>query len=258
MAQTKIKKNTVDLFYELTRTDFVMRYQNSVLGFAWVLLRPFLLFLILVFVFSWFFNSHDPNYRYNLLLGVIIFSYFSEATNRGIVSLKEKSAIILKVNFPKTLAIYTSVVNSFISFFFSFLVFLLFWLLTKPVTTSINLPYFLIQIFSLSCLIAGLNFFIGIIYINLRDLSSIWELLLRLLFYGTPIIYPLSSIPAQYKKIFLLNPLAVIISESRKALINGEMFSWGQTIYALLLALMILLFGFHFFRKNIKFIAEKL
>ena len=120
------------------------------------------------------------------------------------------------------------------------------------------MPYFLIQIFSLSCLIAGLNFFIGIIYINLRDLSSIWELLLRLLFYGTPIIYPLSSIPAQYKKIFLLNPLAVIISESRKALINGEMFSWGQTIYALLLALMILLFGFHFFRKNIKFIAEKL
>jgi len=96
MAKTEIQNNTVDLFYELVRTDFVLRYRNSVLGFGWVLLKPFLLFTVLLVVFSWFFQARDPHYRYNLLLGVLIYSYFSESTQRGVVSLFEKASIILR------------------------------------------------------------------------------------------------------------------------------------------------------------------
>jgi len=235
-----------------------MRYHNSVLGFIWVLLKPLLLFAIIVFIFSWFFKSRDPYYRYNLLLGIILFSYLSEATKRGVVCLYEKSRIILKVNFPKDLAIYTSVFNSFISFFFSFLAYFIFWLFTKDSDISTRLPYFLIQIFSLTSLIIGLNFFTSIIYPKLRDLLSIWEILLRLLFYFTPIIYPVTLVPDQYKNIFLLNPLAAIISESRKALISGEAFSWWHTSYVLILSLVIFIFGYRFFKKNVKSVAENL
>jgi ABC-type polysaccharide/polyol phosphate export permease len=253
----KRPNNTIDLFYELVRTDFVLRYRNSVLGFVWVLLKPFLLFLILVIVFSWVFKSHDPYYRYNLLLGVIIFSYFSESTQRGVISLWEKSSIILKVNFPKALTIYTSVFNSLISFFASLVVYVFFWLITKPVETTINLPYFLLQIFILTCLIAGLNFFLSIGYIFLRDLSSIWEILARLLFYASPIIYPASLVPNRFSFFYFLNPLATIITESRKALITGEAFSWQRTVIALAIALTVLFFGRYFFNAKVKYVAER-
>ncbi len=257
MAKTEIQNNTVDLFYELVRTDFVLRYRNSVLGFGWVLLKPFLLFTVLLVVFSWFFQARDPHYRYNLLLGVLIYSYFSESTQRGVVSLFEKASIILKVNFPKVLTIYTSVFNSFISFLASFLVYLVFWIFTKPAGTIFDPSYFLLQIFSLTCLIAGLNFFLSIAFIFLRDLASIWEVLLRLLFYATPIIYPTGIIPDRFKLFFFLNPIAGIITESRKAIIGGGSYSWSQTIFTMIISLLVLFAGYRFFNSKVKYVAER-
>lgn len=258
MTSTKAKNNHLDLFYELVRTDFVMRYNNSVLGFTWVLLKPLLLFAIIVFIFSWFFQSTDPLYRYNLLLGIILFSYLSEATKRGVVSLFEKSKIILKVNFPKVLAIYTSVFNSFISFFFSMLAYLIFWLFTKGANGNILIFYFLLQVTILTMLITGISFFVSILYPKFRDLLSIWEILLRLLFYFTPIIYPVAMIPDKYQKLFFLNPLAVIVTESRKAIISGQSPSWPHTFYVLFISLVVLISGYFFFNKKVRSVAESL
>jgi len=256
MSKPKFKGNTWDLFYELVRTDFIMRYHNSVLGFIWVLLKPFLIFLILVIVFSWFFKNQDQFYHLNLLLGLLLYSYFAEATLRGVTCLYEKSNIILKVNFPKVIAILTSVVNSFISFIAGFLVFLIFWFLSKPAGSLLNLPYFLLLIIILTNLILGLNFFISIIYTKLRDLLSIWEVLLQLIFYASPIIYPLSLVPNRFKSLFLLNPLAIVITESQKALITNQSFSWFHTNYALIISIFLLILGFLFFQKYIRKIAE--
>ena len=100
MSKSAFKGNHLDLFYELVRTDFVMRYHNSVLGFIWVLLKPFLLFLIIVTVFSFLFKNQDPHYQLNLLLGLLLYNYFSESTLRGITCLSERSSVILKVTFP--------------------------------------------------------------------------------------------------------------------------------------------------------------
>lgn len=248
--------NYWDLFYELVRTDFVLRYHNSVLGFVWVFLKPFLLFLTLMVVFSWFFNSQVPYYNLNLLLGIIIYSYFQEAVMRGVSCLYEKSSIILKVNFPKKLAVMTSVVNSFISFFFSFLVFLVFWLWAKPAGSLFYLPYFFLQISILTILILGINFVVSIIYIKLRDLMSISEIGLRLIFYLTPIIYPLTIIPERLRPILLLNPLAVVITQSQNTLVSGLQASWQVTVYAFILAGLVALFGWYWFRKNINAVAE--
>lgn len=248
--------NHWDLFYELVRTDFVLRYHNSVLGFIWVFLKPFLLFLTLMVVFSWFFKNQDPFYKLNLLLGIIIYSYFQEAVLRGVTCLYEKSSIILKVNFPKKLAVMTSVVNSFISFFFSFLVFLVFWLWAKPAGSLLYLPYFFLLILILTALILGINFVVSIIYIKLRDLMSISEIGLRLVFYLTPIIYPLTIIPERLRPILLLNPLAVVITQSQNVLVSGLQPSWQNTAYAFIVSGLVAIFGWHWFRKNINSVAE--
>ena len=256
MSKPKFQGNYWDLFYELVRTDFILRYHNSVLGFIWVLLKPFLIFAILVTVFSLVFKIQDRFYPLNLLLGLLLYSYFAEATLRGITCLAEKSTIILKVNFPKAIAILTSVVNSFISFFFGFLAFLGFWFWIKPDGSLLNLPLFLLLVLILTILIIGLNFFLSIIYTKLKDLLSIWEVLLQLLLYLSPIIYPLSYVPSQYQTIFLLNPMAIIITQSQAVLITGRVFNWWLTGYSLILAIVMLIFGRLFFQSQIKRIND--
>lgn len=256
MSKPVFQGNRLDLFYELVRTDFVMRYHNSILGFVWVLLKPFLLFLIIVAVFSFLFQNHDPHYQLNLLLGILIYNYFAESTLRGITCLSDRSSVILKVTFPKIIAVYTSVANSLISFLAGLIVFLGFWLWTKPLNSLSGLGYFLILMLILSGLILAINLFTGIIYIKLKDFLSVWEVLLQLIFWSTPIVYPLSILPELMKKLALLNPLAVIVSQSRIALISNDIYDWRAIAYVLVLTIVGLFFGYRFFTKEIKQVVE--
>ena len=256
MSKPKFQGNHWDLFCELVRTDFVMRYHNSFLGFIWVLFKPFLLFLIIVTVFSLLFQSHDPNYQLNLLLGLLLYSYFSEGTLRGVTSLYDRSTVILKVNFPKIIAVYTSVANSLISFLAGVLVFLVFWFWSKPLDSLLGLGYFFLLVLILSGLILALNLFSGIIYTKLKDFFSIWEVLLQLVFWGTPSVYPLSVLPEPLQRLSILNPLAVIITQSRIALIDGGAYDWRLTAYVAGLTVFLLLCGFKFFSNQIKQVAE--
>ena len=256
MSKYQFQGSRLDLFYELVRTDFVMRYHNSVLGFIWVLLKPFLLFLIIVTVFSFLFKNQDPNYNLNLLLGLLLYSYFSESTLRGVTSLFDRSSVILKVNFPKIIAIYTTIANSFISFLAGFVIFLLFWFFIKPLNSLSGLPYFFVLVLILSGLILALNFFTSIIYTKLRDFLSIWEVLLQLIFWSTPIVYPLSILPEPLQRLALLNPLTVIITQSRSALISNDFYDWKTVGYATLFTIILLIMGYLFFRREIKRVAE--
>lgn len=254
----KIQKNNNywDIFIELVRTDFIMRYHNSVLGFIWVILKPLLTFLIIFLVFSRIFKSNDPYYHLNLLLGILIYSFFAESTLQGIKALFEKSTIILKVNFPKVITIFASTTNSLISLIFGFLVFISFWFIEFSPNSLIYIPYFFFLICTLTVLIIGISFFLSIVYIKLRDLYSIWEVLLQLLFYSTPIIYPLTIIPDSIQKIAMLNPLAIVVVQSQKTLINGQAPDFSYLIYLIILSLAIFASGFLFFNKFIHKIAE--
>lgn len=256
MSKPAIYRNHWDLFYELVRTDFVMRYHNSILGFIWVLLKPFLLYLIIVWVFSFIFKNQDSNYQLNLLLGMLLYNYFSESTLRGITSLHDRSSVILKVNFPKIIAVYTSVANSLISFLAGLAVFFGFWFWSKPLDSLAGLGYFSLMVLILSAIILAINLCTGIIYTRLKDFLSVWEVLLQIIFWSTPIVYPVSVLPAALKKISFLNPLTLIIDQSRTALVGGGDYNWPAVVYIAGLAAVMLLAGYHFFSKEIKKVAE--
>lgn len=248
--------NNWDLFFELVRTDFKVRYNNSILGFLWVLLKPFLIFSIIFLVFSFFFKSQDPNYYLNLLLGILLFSYFSEGTVRGLTSLTDKSNIILKINFPRFIAVLAPIVNSLINFIAGFFVFLIFWITSNAPLSIFGLVYFLGLVILLSLFIIGFTLFGSILYIKLRDLYSIWEVALQLLFYATPIIYPLNFIPGSLQRLILLNPLATIIIEGRSALINPTPTHYKALIYSIIITAILIILGYLFFKKNIRRVAE--
>jgi ABC-2 type transport system permease protein len=249
-------RNKRDILKILVATDFKLRYQNSVLGVIWVVLKPFLLFLILYLVFSFLFGQKDPNYKLNLFLGIILINYFQEGTTLGLFSLLSRANIILKVNFPREIALYASLAQASISLFFNLVVFSIFWVFSPTPLKIFSLPSFLLYIIILALLIQGLNFFLSILYVKFRDLASIWEVVNSLVFFATPVFYPLSVIPAKYHSLVFLNPLAVIIHNSREVLIRGELPDLPRTGLALLLAIVLFTLGLLFFRKKVKKIAE--
>ncbi|MBI2448537.1 ABC transporter permease [Candidatus Microgenomates bacterium] len=250
-------ENFKDLLFEFVKADFKLRYKNSALGFIWVLLKPFLMFLILYLVFNFIFKSQDPNYALNLLLGIIIFYFFSESTMRGLTSLWDRSSIILKVNFNRQLVIFAPIINAFINFFFSMTIFFIFWFFAPTPITWWWL-IFPVYILILALFILGFSFYASVWYARARDLANIWEVVLSLLFYVTPIVYPINIIPAQYHSMMNINPLTSIIRDSRLILIYGHMPGLYSIIYVGGVGLFLAITGWFYFKKSMKKIAEEL
>lgn len=251
----KITQANIDLLWQMVKTDFKIRYNNSVLGFIWVLLKPFLLFLILYLVFSFLFARGDAYYSLRLFLGLIIFSYFSEGTMHGLNSLLSKANIILKVNFPRQIVITASIINSFITLLISFVIFIVFWLFNPTPITPLWL-LFPVYLLILTVFIIGLSFFFSIIYVRLRDLQNIWEVLLQMLFWGSAIFYPISILPPKLQFLIFFNPVFVVIYQSRQILIDNQMPDLKFLAILAVASAVLFVAGYFFFKKNIKKIAE--
>lgn len=241
---------------ELVRTDFKLRYHNSILGFFWVLLKPFLIFSVIFTVFSYFFISQDPYYRLNLLLGILVFSYFSEGTIRGLTSLYDKSNIILKVSFPPLVAVLAPVFNSLLNFLFGFLIFSIFFIASDLPISIMQLVFAALLIILFTLFIIGISLFSSILFIRFRDLQSLWEIALQLLFYATLVIYPLTFVPHSILRLILLNPIAVTIVELRSILISPAYIHYKGLGITILLTILLLIFGNMFFNTNVRRIAE--
>ncbi len=249
-------KNYKDIFKILTKTDFKLRYQGSVLGIIWVILKPLLLFLILYLVFSLLFGQKDPNYKLNLLLGIIFINYFQEGTTIGLNSLLARANVLLKVNFSREIVLYAALANASISLFFNLIIFTIFWFITPTPIHIWSIPIFFGYLLLLAAFIMAISFFTSILFIKFRDLSSIWEVVCSLAFYATPVIYPLALIPERYHRIMFLNPLTLIIHNTREVIVRGAYPDWQTSLLAALAIIMLFGLGLWFFRSKIKKVAE--
>jgi len=206
----------------LAKTDLKMRYQGSWLGAIWVFLKPFCLFLVLNFVFSHLFFKNTPNYSIRLLVGLILWSFFAEATTVGMGSILSKGHILKKIFIPKWIIILSATIHSALAFFFNLLILFIFLLFYYHIYPSIlHLLFFGIYLL----LIYGISLFFSFItaplFVRIRDLNQIWEVLLQVLFYSSPIIYPMSLIPVNIQSVLYLNPMTLLIEHSRVALIDN-------------------------------------
>ncbi len=258
--QKQLRTNTKDLFFELIKIDFKLRYNNSVLGFVWVLLKPFLLFLILYTVFTFIFLN-EKNYGLNLLLGILLFSYFSEGTTRSVTALTDKAHILLKVDFPRTLTVFVPVANALINFLFGMLIFIIFWLVSSrtPLGFALfSLARFLPIVALLTLMIVAFAFFLSLLFVRFRDLHTIWELLMNLLFYATPIMYPITIFPENIQRFLLFNPLAIVITEGRRILVEGVAPHLTPFLIVFMVSAVFTFYGYIFFQKNVKKMLEYL
>jgi len=253
----KRKNNDTDLLYELIRTNFKLRYNNSFLGFVWVLLKPFFTFLVLYVVFSNFrSNSEIENYTVYLLSGIMMFSYINEGIIFGMNSLLDRANIILKVNFNRVIAVVSSVLMAGINFFINLLILSVF-IFFNPLDTNLSgVLFFIFIITIISLLIMGLSLFMSVILIRVRDLRNIVELLMQLLFYGSAIFYPVEVIPTKVRWMVEINPIYILIHSAREALISGKIVALDKVLVIAVVAVLLLVIGSVYFNKKVKRVAE--
>ena len=260
------KKNRI-LLKELTKTDFKLRYQGSVLGYLWALLRPLMMFAILYIVFSKLLKIGNdiPHYPVYLLCGTTMWSFFTECTAQGIQAIVNRGDLLRKISFPKYIVVVSTTFTALINLAINLVVVIVFSLI-NGVIPSFSWLLAIPAIFELYLLSLGIAFLLGSINVKYRDITSIWDVLVQALFYAVPIIYPLSMVAGTSTlaaKIILLNPIAQAIQDIRYNLITSETITaWNYihnpaVIVPILITIAVLIFGALVFRKKSKFFAEE-
>jgi ABC-2 type transport system permease protein len=219
------KKNRA-LLRELIVTDFKLRYQGSALGYLWSLLKPLFLFAILYVVFGMFlrFGSGIEHFPIYLLLGIVLWSFFTEATTQGLQAIVSRGDLIRKINFPKYIIVISGTVSALINLLLNLLVVLVF-LLIAGVDLKWEILWFPLILLELYMLALALAFFLGAAYVKFRDISYIWEVGLQAAFYATPILYPITEVIAKSEvaaQVMMLNPVAQIIQDARWTVVTQQ------------------------------------
>lgn len=257
------------LLNELTKTDFKLRYQGSVLGYLWAIIRPMLLFGILYIVFAKFlrFGDEIPHYPVYLLTGTVLWSFFTECTNQGIQSLILRSDLMRKIAFPKWIIVLSATTTAFINLLINLTVVIIFAIASGvPFSlTWLIVPFLILELYILAF---GIALFLGSLNVKFRDVGSIWEVLLQALFYAVPIIYPLSMVVSYNgfaAKLIMLNPIAQIVQDVRFNLITNETVTgWGiiDNVFLKIVPILIVVFtitlGILVFNKKSKYFAEEI
>lgn len=254
------------LLRELVVTDFKLRYQDSVLGYAWSVLKPLFLFLILYIVFEKFLRlGRDiENFPVYLLLGIVLWTFFSEATTLGLQSIIGRGDLIRKINFPKYIIVISGTVSSLINLAFNLLVvgiFMLFSDIHLTWSALLIIPLILeLYIFSLA-----VAFFLAAVNVKLRDVGYLWEIFLQAAFYATPVLYPLQMVYSQWPeaaKLLMLNPVAQVIQDGRFVMVTKDTItSWGlfhdwKELIPFIIIIITAILAIIYFRKNSPYFAE--
>lgn len=219
-------KNThFTLIWTLAKTDLKMRYMGSVLGVLWVFLKPFCIFAVLNFVFSQLFAAQVENYSLSLLTGIILWSFFAEGTMQGMMSFTSKSHILKKIAVPKWAVIMASVLNSFVAFLINLVILGAFYIGYNAVPEWPSFIMLSYMIFLLVLLVWGISMCTAALYVRFRDLLQIWEVMLQVLFYSAPIIYPITILPQWGEELLFLNPLTFLIETVKMVMLEHTTFS---------------------------------
>lgn len=225
-------------FVYLTRilafTDFKLRFFGSVLGYVWTLMRPLLLFGVLYVVFSQIVRIGEAVRYYPVILlsGVVLFTYFSEATGGAVESVLQRENLVRKIHFPRmviplSVALTASInllLNLVVVFFFCALAGVdLHW-------SWLQLPLIILGLVILS---SGTGMLLAALYVRFRDVRPIWDIVLQGLFYGSPVFYPIEFVLDRNETlghIAMMNPLAVVIQQFRHAVIDPSVPTSAEAI----------------------------
>jgi ABC-2 type transport system permease protein len=208
-----------DLLWLMSVTEFKRVYFGTVLGYLWSLIRPLILFAVLLVVFTKVFRVGHllHNYPVMLLLGIVLYTFFQEATQNAVTSVVSQEGVVRKTQFPRLVIPLSTVITCAFNLCLNLIVvfaFILYWGV-DPTWTWLLFPFAVALLFVFS---GALSMALSVLYVRFRDVAIIWAVVAQVLLYATPILYPLGEKGINnpsYEKILMINPLAVIFEQVR-------------------------------------------
>src|SRR5712692_435740 len=214
----------LNLLREMTVAQFQLRDQSTFFGFLWSFLNPLIVLSLLFGVFSSRLSGDIDHYGLYLLIGIIHYTHFSNATSASMQVLYSMKALTRDAIFPKEVLVLASILTHTIDFILSMLICIGIAIFSgvKPTSAMAVLPFaFVLQVM----LILWVSFLLSGLYIYVRDLAHVYQVFLRLLFFITPIFYGVSFVGGGFAKYLLLaNPLTHSITFARTLIIKGQLF----------------------------------
>jgi len=217
------------LIKKLTLREIKARYKQSFLGLFWVILNPFFLMLIMSFVFSKIMRLGNLGVPYPVFLyaGLLPWTFFSVSLSSSMDVFFGNSSLLKKIYFPRQILVLSNLLAKAFDFFLSSLIFfglMLFFRVPFSLYILLFIPIYILHFlftYSLALILASLNLFY-------RDIQYLFNLILTLWFYLTPIIYSVEYFPEEYRWIFKINPMSVFINAYRQVLLGGAWPSWSS------------------------------
>jgi ABC-2 type transport system permease protein len=220
-----------DLLLLTSAQQYRLQYRTSILGHLWAILRPLILFGVLYFVFTQVlrFGRGIEEYALMLLLGIMLYQFFVDATGTALGALVRNEPIVRKMHFPRIVVPLSVVVSTGMTAAINLLVTLgfvvvfgqgIFWTwLLVPVAFA-----------ALGIITTGVALLLSTLFVRIRDVGQIWNVFARALFYASPILYPLERVPEKFQEIVALNPLAPILTEARRWVLHPDAPSYVDTV----------------------------
>ena len=214
-------RRALELLYLIALTDFKKTYFGTVLGYAWSLARPLMLFGVLLAVFTQVFRigSDVPHYAVLLLFNIVVFGFFQEATGAAVTSVVAQESVVRKTQFPRLVIPLSVVLTSLFNLGLNLVAVLVFLLAfgVAPMWTWLLFPLIL---GALIVLTTAVSMIVSSLYPRFRDIAIIWTVASTVLFYASPVLYPIDKVPGTLRDIILLNPIAPLLELARQWVVD--------------------------------------
>jgi ABC-2 type transport system permease protein len=214
-------RRALELLYLIAAFDFKRHYLGTALGYVWSIARPLMLFGVLLAVFTQVFRlgSEVPHYPVLLLFNIVLFSFFQEATGIAVTSITAQEGIVRKTQFPRLVIPLAVVLTTLFNLGLNLVVVLVFLLAfgVAPMWTWLLFPLLLVALIVLTI---AVSMIVSSLYPRFRDLAIIWTVFSTVLFYASPVLYPLEKVPGTLRDVIMLNPLATLLELARKWVVD--------------------------------------
>lgn len=247
-----------ELFYFLSLRDILVRYKQTTIGFAWALIRPFLIMIVFTIVFGKLAKLPSDNVPYPILVfaGLLPWQFFATAFTEAGNSLVANANMVSKVYFPRIIVPVSAIIVSFVDFLISGLILigLMIWYGFLPDIRILMLPLFIIIAFAAAL---GSGLWMAALNVKYRDFRYIIPFVVQLGLYITPVGFSSSIVPEKWKLLYSLNPMVGVIDGFRWAIlgVNSPIY-WPGFILSLTLVVLLLVSGIYYFRKTERVFAD--
>jgi lipopolysaccharide transport system permease protein len=247
-----------ELFYIFAWRDLKVRYRQTLLGVIWVIGQPIMNTFIFTILFGTLAKIPSGNLPYTLfvLCGLIYWSFFSMALSESIESIIANQAIVKKVYFPKMILILASVLTRLVDFVIMFVLLLVVALILGYVPSLALLYVLPVTIIITMVTAAGLGLALAALNVTYRDVRYVMPFAIQMLFYATPVVYPMAIVSERNRLILALNPMSTVIESIRWTFSGSTVLTVWQILISLTVSLVLALFGLWYFSRTQRHFAD--